>query len=45
MRPLLDNITIFLSRLATLRGQSSKLHHARFAHPHELQSLIQSYLG
>jgi type IV secretion system protein VirD4 len=40
MRRILDNFTIILSRLHSLGGGSTKLHHARFAHPHELQPLI-----
>src|ERR671929_1493943 len=40
MRRMLDNATILLSRLTSLRGEARRLHHARFARPHELQSLI-----
>ena len=40
MRRILDHFTIILSRLNSLGGQSGKLHHARFAHPHELRPLI-----
>src|SRR5919205_716608 len=44
MNSILDNVTIFMSRLHSLGGQSTKLHHARFAHPHELQPLISHTL-
>ena len=44
MNRLLDTATILLSRLATLRGDAAKLHHARFAHPHELKPLISHTL-
>src|SRR5919206_2041912 len=44
MRPILDNVNIFMSRLATLRGQARLLHHARFARPHELTPLISHSL-
>ena len=40
MRQILDNVNIFMSRLSSLRGEARALHHARFARPHELQSLI-----
>jgi type IV secretion system protein VirD4 len=44
MNSILDNVTIFMSRLASLGQQSATLHHARFAHPHELEPLISHTL-
>ena len=44
MNSILDQVNIFMSRLNSLGGQSGKLHHARFAHPHELQPLISHTL-
>jgi type IV secretion system protein VirD4 len=42
---ILDNVNILMSRLSSLRGQSVNLHHARFAHPHELKSLTSHTLS
>src|SRR5918911_1196925 len=44
MRRMLDNANIFMSRLGSLRGEARRLHHARFARPHELQPLISHSL-
>src|SRR5918912_2856725 len=44
MRPILDNANIVMSRLGSLRGEARRLHHARFARPHELQPLISHSL-
>jgi type IV secretion system protein VirD4 len=44
MSRILDNVNILMSRLGSLRGQSQELHHARFAHPHELKPLISHTL-
>src|SRR5213082_2913918 len=41
---ILDNVNILLSRLASLGGSTNELHHARFALPHELQSLTSHTL-
>jgi hypothetical protein len=41
---ILDNVNILFSRLGSLRGQSAKLHDARFALPHELHSLTSHML-
>jgi type IV secretion system protein VirD4 len=40
MNSIFDHVNIFMSRLNSLGGQSGKLHHARFALPHELEGLI-----
>src|SRR2546423_9757750 len=37
---VLDTLNSMFSRLASLRGEARMLHHARFARPHELTSLI-----
>src|SRR5438105_7979167 len=39
MKRILTNVTILLSRLASLGGGSGELHHARFGFPHELASV------
>jgi type IV secretion system protein VirD4 len=39
MKRFLDNAAILLSRLSSLTAPSGGLHHARFALPHELQSI------
>src|SRR5919199_4083080 len=44
MRRILDNVNIFMSRLTSLRGEARRLHHARFARPHELTPLISHSL-
>ena len=44
MRRFLTNATIILSRLASLAGSTNALHHARFAHPHELTTLTSHTL-
>src|ERR687885_1432933 len=41
---VLDNLNSMFSRLASLRGEARALHHARFARPHELQSLVSHSL-
>jgi type IV secretion system protein VirD4 len=40
----LDSLNIILSRLNSLRGQGGQLHHARFAHAHELERLTTTTL-
>ena len=44
MKGTLDTFNIIVSRLTSLRGQGSALHHARFALAHELTSLISHSL-
>src|SRR5918912_2143677 len=44
MRRILDNVNIFMSRVGSLRGEARRLHHARFAHPHELHPLVSHSL-
>ena len=44
MRRILDNVNIFMSRLGSLRGEARALHHARFARPHELTSIVSHSL-
>src|SRR5437763_1244771 len=39
MRRFLSSVTILVSRLASLGGESGQLHHARFGLPHELAPL------
>jgi type IV secretion system protein VirD4 len=41
---LLDNVNMLVSRLSSLGGDSAKLHHARFARPHELHGLTSHTL-
>jgi type IV secretion system protein VirD4 len=40
----LDTISMLLSRLSSLGAGTGELHHARFAHPHELHSLTSHTL-
>jgi hypothetical protein len=44
MTGTLDRLNIIFSKLASLQGQGGELHHARFARPHELQSLTTNTL-
>jgi type IV secretion system protein VirD4 len=44
MRQIFENCNILLSRLTSFGARSGKLHHARFAHAHELQTLISHTL-
>src|SRR5918912_3737932 len=44
MRRILDNVNIFMSRVGSLRGEARRLHHARFARPHELHPLVSHSL-
>src|SRR5918911_166789 len=44
MRPMLDNVNIFMSRVGSLRGEARSLHHARFARPHEPHPLVSHSL-
>jgi type IV secretion system protein VirD4 len=41
---VLDNLNSMFSRLASLRGEARALHHARFARPHELKSIVSHSL-
>jgi|RhiMetdeSRZDD1v2_1073273.scaffolds.fasta_scaffold110152_2 type IV secretion system protein VirD4 len=41
---VLDNLNSMFSRLASLRGEASALHHGRFARPHELKSIVSHSL-
>ena len=44
MKRFLENANMLLSRLSSLNSHAGQLHHARFALPHELQSLTSHTL-
>src|SRR5438128_788758 len=44
MNATLDRLNIILSKLVSLQGQGGQLHHARFAHAHELKGLTSHSL-